>query len=143
MALALLDGTAAAVDTDVDADGAGGSATVSVKCQFRVSTCSITQGTMSYVTFCSSNWVENRPTIKQATASLLGYASKGTTYSKPGSLLALTSATIYTATIDTGCTIAFTPVFTLDTVGITAFGESTRIVELVSSGTVTVTWVTS
>lgn len=144
MALALLDGTTAAVDAAFDVDGAGATATASLKCMFRSLVVDIQQDSFSYVTFCSANWEENRASIKRAVFGMTGYVGKGVTYAAPGSLMSATvAAATLTFTFDTSCTIVFNPLFKSDQNAINAFGDSARAVSGVSNGAVTVAWVVS
>lgn len=144
MAIALLDGSSGTVAIAIDSDGTDTAASsVAGDCLFRTITVDLSQGALTYVTFCSAGHVENRPTIKDTVFSLGGYCGTGNAYAKPGSMFALTSAATMTFTYYTGCSFLLNPVVTRDVNTVVAYGETSRIVEGKARSAPTITWVTS
>jgi len=133
MALALLDGTAAASDFTI--------ATISVKRIFGYMAFSIGREMLEATTFCTSGWRSRRPGMKQLLFTLAGYVSTGNAYSDPLAAMASTTAVAFVMTIHTGCTLTFNGHVSNDSEGMRAAAMSDRTLSGESDGAVTSAWV--
>lgn len=136
-----LDGVTAVADVLIDVDGAGSTAAVSVKCSTSLIRSEMQQDIFPYDTFCSGVDEVTRTGKRRTTWSVIQFVSSGTTYSAPGSWMALAAAALLTLQYDTGCTISGTPRVTRDMNMTQANGATAREIEGRFSGAVTVTWV--
>lgn len=142
MAITNYDGFSSTTALTIDADGPSGSAGVAVTCHFRYMTFAIFTALFSYQSFCQTSWEEVREGISGASFTWAGYVGGGSVYSAPGSMRGLASTATATMQYAAGCTIVFNPKVASDENGITAGGESARVVSGRANGTPTITWVT-
>lgn len=138
MALVLVNGTSALTDFTLGA-GSG----VSVKCIFGRITATFNRRSFEQTTFCSGGWVVEIMGMKQITFDLSGFVSEGNAYSDPSALFATSTPVAFVFTADTGCTYTGSGNAITDSETLTAAADSARNLQIRSSGSVTVAWVTS
>lgn len=136
MALALLDGTNANIDISF-----GG---VSHKCVYNMWSADLDRQFNEQTTFCSTNWKDETPGMRQLTGQAKGFVSKGSALSDP-TASGFTSQTgvAIVLTMDVGCTLTFTGWVGRVHVGVQAALNSEQSVDFRSKGAVTVAWVVS
>jgi len=136
MSLTLLDGTNANIDLTI-----GGS---SFRCQLSSMAIEMTRDLLQRVTFCSSNFKEKIPSLKEVRGVASGFVGKSDATAKLGAFILDDTAVAIVATFDTGCTIGFTAQVTRDSGGTQAAGLSSRTIEFESiNDDLAVTWVTT
>lgn len=138
MALALLDGSNAAIDVNFSIPG--GSAT-SFKNIAAVWTARINRDFTEATTFASGGWRSRTPGMRQLIGSLAGFASKGWAGADPLVLMSLQAAIAIVLTADTGCTYTFTGHVGSDETTLVAAANSGRIITFESVGVVVTAWV--
>lgn len=136
--LALLDGTAAAVDFSI---AYSGTVQTSLKCAFAYISCDVVREFTEKTTFCSSGWRARNPGMKQLIGHLDGFMSKGTNYSDPLALFASNDPFPFIFTADTSCTLTGSLHAARDHNGMRAAANSERGIDWESSGVVTSAWV--
>jgi hypothetical protein len=139
MALALLDGTTAAVDFTSKLT-TGGSLT-SFKCIANRLALIIQRATTDRFTFCSGGWAQPVAGIRAGFGRLDGFASKGAPISDPLALIAVDDPLDFVFTVDTLCTLSGKLIAVQDGAGVQALGESTRGIDFRTYGAVTSAWV--
>jgi hypothetical protein len=138
MALALLDGSTAAVDFT------SGASPVSWKCVVSYMSFDLGRRMEDRTTFCTTGgWAQGVPTMKQGAIRLDGFLSTGATYSDPILLFSSTAAVAFVATFHTGCTMTGNMHATGFHAGMRAQGASEMGVSAVTDGAVTSAWVTT
>jgi hypothetical protein len=100
MALALLDGTSAAVNIAIN--------TNSYNCIFSYVSADISRQFNEYTTFCSTGWRSRVPGMKQITGRLDGFLSTGANISDPSQYFASQVASNFVLTFTINCTYTFT-----------------------------------
>lgn len=133
MAIALLDGTNAAIDVTI--------ATVSIKAMAAAWTARMLRDFFEQTTFASGGWRARVPGMKQCLVSVAGFSSKGISMSDPLALFATQApmASVYTA--DTSCSITGNFHYGSDEHSYVAAGNSGRVIAGESYGPVTTAWV--
>jgi hypothetical protein len=138
MALALLDGTTAAIDMTIAISGTN---QTSLKCAFGYMSADLVREMSEKTTFCSSGWRSRQPGMKQLVGHLDGFASKGAVYSDPAVMMATTTALAFVFTADTTCTLTGNLHVVRDHMGLRAAANSDRGIDWESDGVVTSAWV--
>lgn len=141
MALALLDGTSAAVDFTVPSTPTG--TPVSLKCLASDISIVYRRPTTSKTTFCSASWVTPTPGIRQGFGHIGGFVSTGIALSNPLVLFNNDLALPFVFTADTGNTITQNMVVTQDMLGVRALAEFARGIDFETSGAPTILWTVS
>jgi hypothetical protein len=137
MALVLIDGSTAAFDFTT------GASPVSWKCVASYFSFDVGRRMEDRTTFCTTGgWAQGVPTMKQASIRIDGFASKGLAISDPLSLFASTTPVAYSATVDTGCTLAGNLHAVGHHTGLRAQGASEMGMSAVTDGPATSAWVT-
>jgi len=133
MALALLDGTDATIDIQLNS--------VSYKGIMGQWVARMGREFFEQTTFASGGWRSRVPGLKQVTGSMAGFNSKGSAASDPLALFANQTpyAGVFTST--TGCTLTGTFHEQSDSVSEIAAGVSGRAIDFESYGAVTSAWV--
>lgn len=128
MALELLHGSLATIDASLDGD--------SVKCAFGRWFAQIVRSASSTLTFCSGNWIEERPGAVQLVGRLDGFGSTGESFSSPLAFVTATDPIPAILTADTGTTLSFDANVFEDSLEMVAGGNSGRSIGFRSHGPV-------
>ncbi len=134
MALAILTGSLTATDFAL-----GGT---SIKCVLAQINFEIVAGGTSQTTFCSGGAVEETKGMVQLIGSVLGFLSKGTTYSEFGMWVLDPDPVAMVITADTSCTITADVNVFSESGTINAAANTGRGVGFRSNGDITVAWAT-
>lgn len=139
MALALLDGTTAAIDMTIAV--AGGTNQTSLKCAFGYMSADFVREMTEKTTFCSSGWRSRNPGMKQVVGHLDGFVSTGQSYSDPAAMMSGTTPLAFLFTATTSCTLTGNLHVVRDHMGLRAAANSDRGIDWESDGVVTSAWV--
>lgn len=139
MALSLLDGTTAAIDFTIEPTPGGTKA--SLKCIANFISYIIRRGTSQRFTFCSSGWAQPIAGVRAGFVHIDGFMGKGVALASPVALISQDSPLEFIFTADTGCTITQSAIETQEGDAVRALGESSRGLDLETSGPPTTAWV--
>lgn len=126
--MALLHGSLATIDASIDGD--------SLKCVAGRWFAQIVRGSSSVLTFCSGNWIEERPGALQLVGRIDGFGSTGEAASDILQYVTEDAPVAMVLTADTGKTLTFDANIFEDGLEMTAGGNSGRSIAFRSHGEV-------
>lgn len=132
MALALLDGTTAAVNISI--------ANANFTCLFQYVSADIGRQFTDFTTFCSSGWKSEVPGMKQLTGRFDGFLSTGNAVSDPSQFFSSQSTENIVITFTTNCTYTFAGYIGNSHAGIRAAAGSEESLQFRSYGAPTFAW---
>lgn len=135
--LALLDGTAAAIDTVITLTGG----TVTVRCWATYLSVDLTRAMLDRTTFCTSGWTDVFPSLRSAQGRIEGFANKGLSISDPMAWFTDQTARSVTFSADNSCTMTGNAFCASDHTGLRAAANSERGISFVNSGPWSSAWV--